>query len=162
MKKIINLIVISFLVLSFGCADASRGGMFDGGQAESFSAQDLDGKAVSLDSFIGKDPILLVFFATWCPPCRKEVPELIALNDKYKDKGLRLVATSLDNSSKVLPGFITKNKITYTVWHDGNNEGAQLYEVRGIPTNILIDKTGTIRYREHTPPSEELIESLLE
>jgi peroxiredoxin len=149
-------------MFSFGCADASQNNLFVGKDATSFVAQDLDGKDVDLAKYIGKEPVLLVFFATWCPPCRKEVPELISINNMYKDQGLKLIATSLDNSAKVLPGFINKNKIDYTVLHDGNKEGQRAYQVQGIPTNILIDRSGVIKYFAYSPPSEKDIESLLE
>jgi peroxiredoxin len=162
MKKILYFFLVMMVVLSFGCADASKSGMFEGNTAGTFTAYDLDGKAVSLDEYLGKEPVLLVFFATWCPPCRKEVPELIKINDLYADKGLKLIATSLDNSVNVLPGFIKKNRIDYTVWHDAGKSAQQLYEIQGIPTNILIDSNGIIRSRTHHPPHSKDIESLLE
>jgi len=162
MKKVLHLVVAGLIVLSCGCVQAGSAGVFEGRAYQNFNAKDLDGKDVSLDQSIGDGPVLLVFFATWCPPCRKEVPELIKLNDEFKDKGLKIVATSLDNSVRVLPGFIKKNGINYTVWHDGEKAGATAYEVKGIPTNILIDSDGTIQFRGHHPPSKKEIESLLE
>lgn len=162
MKKRLYCFLVMMLLISCGCADASKSGMHEGAPAHSFNAYDMDGKAVSVGDYIGKDPVLLVFFATWCPPCRKEVPDLIKINDAYKDQGLKVIAVSLDNSAKVLPGFITKNRIDYTVWHDTDKEGRQRYAVQGIPTNILIDASGIIRSRAHHPPREKDIESLLE
>lgn len=162
MKKIIHFFIISLVLLSFGCADAQKAGLYEGNKFENFSAVDLDGKEVALNDVIGNGPVLLVFFATWCPPCREEVPHLIKLNDQYKGQGLTVLATSVDNSSRVLPGFIKKNNISYTVWHDTKKMGSAAYQIQGIPTNILIDKMGIIQFRAHHLPTQKEIESLLE
>ena len=160
MKNKILLVLSLIVFLTSSCG--FMGNSANATEAVDFSAKDMQGASVSLGEYIGKEPILLVFFATWCPPCRKEVPELIHLNDKYGSQGLKLIATSVDNSANVLNSFIKKHSINYTVWHDSNREGSTAYQVRGIPTNILINKAGEIVYNQHYPPSVNEIESLLE
>ena len=129
-------------------------------KAVNFSAVDINGNNVEFNQYLGKDAVLLVFFATWCPPCREEVPELKHIEEQYASKGLRLIAVSVDASLKVLPRFIEKNNINYTVWQ--GSQGARTYNVVGIPTNILINKNGEISYRGNRPPTAKEIAKVLD
>jgi peroxiredoxin len=161
MKKVMTFLVFSVLTLVLPACMNVSAQMGVGDAAKSFSAETMDKEAVSFDSALGKSPVLLVFFATWCPPCREEVPHLINIQNKFSSDGLKLVAVSVDNSPIPVKGFISEKGINYTVWHDVSRAAATLYAIRGIPTNILIDSAGTIVYREHQPPSEaEIMKAL--
>jgi len=85
------------------------------------------------------------FWATWCGPCRKEIPELIKLNDDFKKKGLLVIGVGLDNPNK-LKSFADKYKIDYTILQ-GTQQIAQDYGVRGIPTTYILDKKGRVIQR---------------
>jgi len=150
------------MVISISCTNATATPRGEGDLAANFTSSDMKGNPVSLGDYIGKDPMLLVFFATWCPPCSREVPDLNNINNEYSERGLKVVAVSLDNSRSVLPNFIQRNGINYTVWHDGNRTAAREYEVVGIPTNILINREGVISFRAHRTPSSKEIETMLE
>jgi len=160
MRKKFTVLILLFVMLVSSCGFS--GSVAEGAKAINFNANDLNGNSVNLGDFLGKEDILLVFFATWCPPCMKEVPELIKIQNEYADKGLKLIAVSVDNTSGVVKKTAKKKGINYIVWHDASKEGSSLYKVMGIPTNILINKAGEIIYREHYPPSQQEIESLLE
>ncbi len=127
-----------------------------------FTALNMDGETVSFSDICGDSPALLVFFGTYCPPCRAEVPELISLYDRYKDKGLKVIGVSVDRSLNTVKRFVSKKGINYTVLFDNMQDGAMKYGVRYIPLNILIDKDGKIVYKKNPMPSEKEIESLLE
>ena len=116
-----------------------------GGMAPDFSAKDLSGNEVRLSGFAGK-VVLLEFFATWCPPCRASIPTLVTLQNRYRDKGLTILAVSVDegeNLPATLASFSKEQGINYTVLL-GNQEVTGAYQVSGIPVAFLIDKTGKI------------------
>jgi peroxiredoxin len=164
MKKntVLKILFIGIALFTLGCGNARESAATnEGAEAPSFMVTALDGKEVSFDTYLKKDPILLVFFATWCPPCRKEVPELIRLQGEYGAKGLKILAVSLDDSRSKVESFVKGKNITYTVFHDGNGTAGRLYNVLGIPTNILINKKGVITFRQHRLPSPKEIESVL-
>ena len=90
-----------------------------------------------------KGKVLIVdFFATWCPPCRQEIPGFVALQNKYGAKGLSIVGVSVDEGpSSVVQSFAQEMGINYTVYH-GGSDVAQHYRVRAIPTTYIYDKNG--------------------
>lgn len=94
-----------------------------------------------LDSNKGK-VVIVDLWATWCPPCKKEIPGFINLYNKYKDKGVEIIGIAFDeNGPEVLPGFIKKTGINYPVYLFG--EGiAEAYELRAYPSTIIYDKNG--------------------
>jgi len=109
-----------------------------------FTLHTLDGKPFTLHDNKGK-VIIMDFWATWCGPCRKEIPELIKLNDDFKKKGLLVIGVGLDNPNK-LKNFADKYKIDYTILQ-GTQQIAKDYGVRGIPTTYILDKKGRVIQR---------------
>jgi peroxiredoxin len=110
--------------------------------APDFALKGLDGKTVKLSDFKGK-VVILDFWATWCPPCKAEIPGFIDLYKTYKDKGLVVIGAALDEEKKVRD-FVKKYGVNYPVVL-GDQETAQAYGgIRGIPTTFIIDRTGHI------------------
>ena len=89
--------------------------------------------------------VLLNFWATWCPPCRKEVPSMVKIYDKFKDKGFEIVAVSVDKSRDVVVKFVKEQNMNFTVLHDVNSSTAQQYGVFRYPKTFIIDRTGKVR-----------------
>jgi thiol-disulfide isomerase/thioredoxin len=112
--------------------------------APDFELAGLDGKIVRLSDFEGK-VVLVDFWATWCGPCRMEVPHLKELYSRYSGKGLELVGISLDTAGPgVVRPFVEKNDIPYTIVM-GDQATANLYGgVTAIPTAFLIDRKGRV------------------
>lgn len=112
--------------------------------APDFSLPDLRGKTVSLSESGGRVR-LVDFWATWCAPCREAIPDLKDLHRKYGDKGLTILAISMDDdATKVLPAFVEKWEIPYTNLI-GNDQVAESFGgVFGLPTTFLVDRKGTI------------------
>ncbi|MFC1621477.1 peroxiredoxin family protein [Candidatus Omnitrophota bacterium] len=115
--------------------------------APDFALSDIDGNETTLTDFKG-NVVILDFWATWCPPCRAEIPHFIELQDEYGDKGLEIIGVSLDwNAERVLGGFAEDNGINYTLLM-GNDDVTDLYGgIISIPTTFVIDRDGGIRKR---------------
>lgn len=114
-------------------ADAAR-------ERADFTLSDLQGKMWHLRDLQGK-VILVNFWATWCPPCRKEMPDLEALYDKYKDQGFLVLAISDEEAAKVSP-FIAERKISYPVLLDPGRKVNEALDVSGIPKSFVYDRGG--------------------
>ena len=86
--------------------------------------------------------VILYLWATWCPPCRKEIPGFINLYNKYKDKGLEIIGIAFDeNGSEMVPPFVQKVGINYPIYLDGGDI-AHAYDLGAYPTTIIYDKNG--------------------
>jgi len=109
-------------------------------QAADFTLSDLQGKPWHLQELRGK-VVLVNFWATWCPPCRKEMPDLDALYNKYKDQGFVVLAISDEEAAKVAP-FISDHKISYPVLLDPGRKVNDAFIVEGIPKSFVYDRSG--------------------
>ncbi len=89
--------------------------------------------------------MLVNFWATWCPPCRKEVPSMVKVYDQLKDKGFEIMAISVDRSRSDVDKFVAEQNMTFTVLHDKNSEVAQQYGVFRYPETFIVDKKGIVR-----------------
>jgi len=111
-------------------------------QSADFTLLDLQGKSWHLRELKGK-VVLVNFWATWCPPCRKEMPDLQALYDKYKDQGFLVLSISDEEAAKVSP-FIAERKITYPVLLDPGRKVNDDFTVEGIPKSFVYDREGKL------------------
>jgi len=105
-----------------------------------FTLTDLTGRKWNLKSLRGK-VVLVNFWATWCPPCRKEMPDLQALYDRFKDQGFVILAISDEKSSTVKP-FLSERHITYPVMLDPGDKINKLFQVVGIPKSFVYNREG--------------------
>ena len=103
---------------------------------------DLDGKEWNLHSLHGK-VVLVNFWATWCPPCRKEIPDLEALYARYQKEGLVILGISDEEASKVAP-FVQEHNITYPILLDKGRRVNDLFAVGGIPKSFVYDRDGKL------------------
>ena len=120
-------------------------------RAPDFSLLDLNGKKVGLSQFRGKI-ILLNFWATWCGPCKEEMPFLEILHQQFKEKDFVVLTISVDyEEAKIVREFISKQRYTFPVLLDPKCEVLDLFEVKGIPTSFIIDKKGKMLGRAIGP-----------
>ena len=112
--------------------------------AADFSLRDIDGKAVRLSDFKGK-VVLLDFWATWCGPCKIEIPWFIELERKHKDKGFAVIGVAMDDEGwDIVKPFLSRMNVNYRVVI-GNDSTAQAYGgIDALPTTFLIDRDGKI------------------
>jgi thiol-disulfide isomerase/thioredoxin len=116
--------------------------------APDFTLSLLSGGTMRLADLRGK-AVLLNFWATWCVPCRMEMPALETLYQRYKDAGLVVLAINLDTlSSAGVEAFVKEVAVTFPIVFDPAWSTARLYQVRGLPTTYLIDRAGNVVVRE--------------
>jgi peroxiredoxin len=145
-SKILPVSLFIFLFLFPGCQKERKIGQI----APDLSLRDLSGRMVSLEEHRGS-VTLLDFWATWCPPCRMSIPELVRLQEKYRDKGLVILGISLDDpklfTNKALLVFKEKAKINYTILRYDLKVLKDYFgeKTPAIPTMFLVDRQGKIR-----------------
>ena len=112
-------------------------------KATDFKLKDMSGKEVSLSDYKGKK-VFLNFWASWCPPCKAEMPEMEKLYQETKDSDLVILAVNLAEDKSTVQNFIKDNQYNFPVLLDTDNAVASNYQVVSIPTSFFIDKEGNI------------------
>ena len=112
-------------------------------KAPSFALKDLSGKEVKLEDYRGK-LIFLNFWATWCPPCRQEMPSMERLYTEFKDRGLTMLAVDLREGTGKVKAFKEDFKLSFPILLDSDGRVGLMYGVRSIPTTYLIDQEGNV------------------
>lgn len=112
-------------------------------KAIDFKLKDLDGKEVSLSSLKGKK-VFLNFWATWCPPCKAEMPEIEKLYQETKDSDLVILAVDIGENLNTVKSFIDENKYNFKILLDSDQNVASQYNITSIPTSYFIDADGNI------------------
>lgn len=87
--------------------------------------------------------IMLNFFATWCPPCRKEIPDLVKVHEKYADKGVVIIGLSVDEDKNAVPGFLQNLGVNYSAYM-ADSSVARAFGISSIPFNVFINKKGNV------------------
>lgn len=139
MKKIISLIVLSFILFSTNSFSAFN-------QAPSIELPGVD-KNVKLEDFRGK-VVYLDFWASWCVPCIKSFPWMDEINQKYSDKGFEVIAVNLDKNKSAADEFLKEHDISFTVAFDQSGDSAAQYKLKGMPSSYLIGRDGKV-YASH-------------
>ncbi len=168
---------VAFAVLALALTAAGWGEARDpqptvGHAAPDFTAPDVRGRPVRLADFRENRAVLLNFWATWCVPCRLEMPTMEQAYREYKGRGLEVLAVSVDvgHLPVVAAGvtrFMEELKLTFPALLDPEMEVARRYRVFGIPVTFLIDREGIIRAREQgfrdwtSPESRKKLQELL-
>ena len=136
---VLALIGVGYLWLKSG----PKGTGGEGQHAPQFALQDLDGKTISLKDF-GSKVIIVDFWATWCGPCRMEIPHLNQLYLENKSRGLQIVGVSMDDGSDAVKQFLLKNRVDYPVVMGNDGIASDFGGVEGLPTKFIIDRNGNI------------------
>ena len=169
MKKIFSILIV-FAMIFGGCKGKENKVEFSTketnkserswGNAPDFTLEKIEGGTLTLSDYKGK-LIILNFWATWCPPCRMEIPSFVELQNKYKDH-LIIIGINLDQDNpENVKQFIKKFNINYPVVKGTYRVVLDYGEIRGIPTTFIIDSNGNIRETIVGYRPKEIFESLI-
>ncbi|MFQ5882995.1 MAG: peroxiredoxin family protein [Candidatus Methylomirabilales bacterium] len=148
-------VAISALLIGFSLVISQLGGSRAvpevrpevGFLAPDFALPDLEGKTVRLADLRGKG-VFLNFWATWCPPCRLEMPTMQQAYEENKERGLEILAVSIDaGSKKAVQDFVEEFKLTFPILLDPAMEVLSKYRTVSLPATFLIDRQGVVRYK---------------
>ncbi|MEK4884787.1 TlpA disulfide reductase family protein [Bacillus sp. FSL W8-0223] len=131
--------------------------------APDFELRSISGNKVKLSDFRGKT-VILNFWATWCPPCRAEIPEIQKFYEDKKNNNVEILAVNLTNSESSLNAvkeFVKDKGMTFTIVLDKKGETSNLYSIITIPTSYIIDKNGNIRDKYVGPMSYETMDRFI-
>ncbi|MEA4900778.1 TlpA disulfide reductase family protein [Desulfitobacterium sp.] len=138
-------------------------GLEVGNLAPDFELQTLDGKTITLSSLKGKK-FILNFWASWCPPCRQEMPDMEKFYTDNHQNGIEILGVNLTSAEKSrtdVPTFIEGNGITFPVVLDESGKVGQLYKVSSIPASFIIDSEGVIQKKLVGPMTYDSMRSML-
>ncbi|MBI3251997.1 MAG: TlpA family protein disulfide reductase [Candidatus Omnitrophica bacterium] len=157
MRKMAKVGSVLLLAVSFFAAGCVGGAGSPSGMAaelspdQRFTLVDLNGQTVSLDGLLKeKKAVLVNFWATWCPPCREEIPDLIRLQRQYAARGFTALGVNVGESQGKVSAFAAKMGINYPVLLDEDQSVAENFRIVGIPTSLLVDSSGKILGEYHS------------
>jgi len=172
MRKSVLLVVLIILVFSIYRVGWRGSGRKTSGPpasvhsvAPDFTLQDLEGQPLELANYRGK-VVMLDFWATWCTPCRGEIPHFVEFQDKYREQGLQVIGISMDDGPKPVREFSQQFKMNYPVAMGNEKVAAAYGGVLGLPITFLIGRDGRVAAKYvgevQIPILEQGIESLLQ
>ena len=136
----------------------------EGNKVANFSWTDEKGKQVSFADFSKNSVVLINFWATWCGPCKRELPDLIALSNEYKDKNIKIIGISVDRNDDVLKlvhDFAVQTNMTYPIVVDNGDLEQAFGGIRGIPTSFFVNRKGEIVNKMIGTQSKETFQQAL-
>lgn len=149
----IALVVLAVIVILTAGGSASAGtSQYD------FTLQALGGGTLSLADYEGKI-VLVNFWATWCPPCKAEMPELHQYYLEHADQGFVMIAVNVNETPSLAESFITQNGYTFPVAFDSGGTVAQQYGVSGMPTSVVFDGDGEVIFRQSGMISTQVLDA---
>jgi len=136
------------LTLSVFAATSLASSDLTGQAAPDFALKSSSGDNLRLSEYRG-DVVMVNFWATWCGPCRQEMPLLDELYSRYERVGFSLLGVNIDDDSRKAMNMVSELGVSFPVLFDARKEVSKLYEVEAMPVTVLIDREGTIRYVHH-------------
>jgi len=148
-----NLITISLVLLGILTFNACSKKEEPSGQAKQlsateipagalFAAADLDGKVHPSSEWLGKQPMVINFWGTWCPPCRREIPDLVRVYDEYRSQGVALVSLAVNDEVANVRAYTAEHGMNWVQLIAEPQDMSAFGEIRGVPTTIFFDRNG--------------------
>ena len=129
-------------------ASISAAGIKEAGPAPQFTLNARGGKAVNLAQYKGQ-VVMINFWATWCGPCRQEMPLLETIYKKYNKMGFTLLGVNVEPDSKPAEDWLKATPVSFPILFDTKSEVSKMYEVSGMPSTIIVDRKGNVRVIHH-------------
>jgi len=120
-------------------------GVTIGKPAPDFTLKNMQGQNINLTEQRGSI-ILINFWASWCGPCRKEMPVLQTLQDKYQDLGVQVWGINVEQENQAGRDFLANLDLSFSIFFDETNKLSQTYQVEAMPTTVIVDRDGVVRY----------------
>jgi peroxiredoxin len=139
--------IIALVFGAFAASSLASSGM-EGQKAPDFALKSSTGENLRLSEYRG-DVVMINFWATWCGPCRQEMPLLDELYNRYQRVGFNLLGVNIDDDSRRAMQMAEELGIDFPVLFDASKEVSRLYEVEAMPVTVLVDREGTVRYVHH-------------
>lgn len=137
-KKGLLAVVLLLFTLSVHASSIS-------GKASDFTLKSRDGKNLRLSDFRGQ-VVLLNFWASWCGPCRQEMPLLEAMYNRYKKLGFTVLGVNVEEDSSKAKAYLSDISVSFPILYDNTNTASKLYKVSAMPTTVIIDRNDNMRY----------------
>jgi thiol-disulfide isomerase/thioredoxin len=153
MRTMARVAALVGLLVVAGCAEGGpRRAPLVGDMVPDYGARTLEADSMSLADLRG-EVVLLNVWATWCPPCREEIPVLQALHEEHADEGLRVVGVSVDAAGEdaAVGRFVESYGVTFAIWLDPRERVSSIFRTSGVPTTLLIDREGRLVWRHLGP-----------
>jgi peroxiredoxin len=156
-RRFVGFFIIFVFLLSLPNSYAlalasSKEGKAQDSVAADFKLDSISGKTVHLKELRGKNLVLL-FFATWCPYCQKKIKSMTKNQEAYKKDGVEIVLIDVGESARQVGSFASKDKISFDILLDIDSNTAMDYDVRGVPTFVLVSKEGKVLFFDNEMPS---------
>jgi len=145
MNSILRCAVICLLGLAAGASAAADLKVWTGGPPPAFALKDLDGRSHQLSDYRGK-VVLINFWATWCGPCRDEMPSIQSLKEKLAGKPFVVLAINLDEPESRIRTFLSQMKVDFTILLDPGKMAAKAWDARILPASFVAGPDGRVRY----------------
>ena len=162
-KRSAVLILLALLVLVIGCSgpgEAVPQGINQGSRARDFAFESLDGSKVSLSDYEG-NVVLVNLWATWCSPCRAEIPDLEAAYQKYQYEGFVILGVNVEEPRETVAPFVQEFGMSYPILLDKSGELMKIYRAQGLPMSFIVDAEGVIQKRHMGFLTGDQLESYL-
>jgi peroxiredoxin len=161
--RLLSWPLIAFVALAGSASRCSRGELGTlsvGNPAPPFRLIDLKGDSVDLKSLTSKGAVLVNFWASWCAPCKEEVPLLNELHRKYRDRGIMVVGVSVEEGPAVVEAFKRRHAIDYPVLLDSDGAVSRRYGLIGMPMTVVVDRAGVVALQKYGIVDEPVIAAL--
>jgi peroxiredoxin len=139
--------IIAFILCAFAASSLASSGL-EGRAAPDFALKSSTGENLRLSEYRG-DVVMINFWATWCGPCRQEMPLLDELYNRYQRVGFNLLGVNIDDDSQRAMRMVEELGVGFPVLFDAGKDVSKLYKVEAMPVTIIVDRMGTVRYVHH-------------
>ncbi len=144
LPKMMGSVVITLALMSAPAGNGSAAGVVASPAAE-FSLKSRSGEAVSLGDLKGQ-VVLINFWATWCGPCRKEMPLMEQIQKKYAPLGFTMLGINVEEDTRLMDAFLKDVSVSFPILLDPANGVSKLYNVSAMPSTVIVDRKGNVRF----------------